>query len=740
MSNYNDLLYTNKFLPNDTLTKGDVVSSRKNLRDVNRYLKSDENPVRNFLQTNLTTNDTINIKKFRSNPFPSSLNKNSYPILSNAMKDIAEDKYFKIRKTSISINSEDRNKSIFVLPNNYNIDLNNKFENIQKIVLKDIQISSSIPCINQDNNVFCWGYPTKKELIETGSDNVLIPTKNNIIYFSDVASVDTCDYKQLIYLSLFPESFLNVDEFPEYFKDFIRRNNLHGIKNLTDPDYIKLKDATQNSNNDGKAFVNLTRKFIEKPYQIEESGKNTIFNIDIDIKSGLVSIVNQIEELEVLSTQAYTNEIDPSQDNIFGSFTRTAYDATRYKLIPDRIYVTIGYTSDIESNFVTNLNPYPLVFLNLSRIGGITDSEINYTCYFQEDIYRNTSFYSPGIVPEYVSSYRLFDTIELVSSGSIITKLLRFELKISSGNTDSSFFNSSGTIVKTNNTDCIIYNQSLIDILGGSSLTGTFGNYSGNLTFDDSKIPRCGRALPTKLYRNLNKLSNNEYCAPKNLTLLSLLGFPTETNEEYSELVSLTSTYKFIHTNSQDFLISPYSTAIDKVSLFNNLIKNKSIQTKLNLENYNGIYYFKSIPFLFLKLLPNKLENDSLGDNLMRASDVNNKFLESEYDRVFFSNETNTKATRDTNNLFAKIYLKQFPYGTNEINREGYVMFFEDQPLENLSSFKIVFTDPYGRILNLNLPHTFTIEIYEKINVLKDTLIDTRNGDVVTNGIKSIYN
>jgi len=294
--------------------------------------------------------------------------------------------------------------------------------------------------------------------------------------------------------------------------------------------------------------------------------------------------------------------------------------------------------------------------------------------------------------------------------------------------------------VKTNNTDCIIYNQSLIDILGGSSLTGTFGNYSGNLTFDDTKIPRCGRALPTKLYRNLNKLSNNEYCAPKNLTLLSLLGFATETNEEYSELVSLTSTYKFIHTNSQDFLISPYSTAIDKVSLFNNLIKNKSIQTKLNLENYNGIYYFKSIPFLFLKLLPNKLENDSLGHNLMRASDVNNKFLESEYDRVFFSNETNTKASRDTNNLFAKIYLKQFPYGTNEINREGYVMFFEDQPLENLSSFKIVFTDPYGRILNLNLPHTFTIEIYEKINVLKDTLIDTRNGDVVTNGIKSIYN
>jgi hypothetical protein len=218
------------------------------------------------------------------------------------------------------------------------------------------------------------------------------------------------------------------------------------------------------------------------------------------------------------------------------------------------------------------------------------------------------------------------------------------------------------------------------------------------------------------------------------------LGFPTESNEEYAELVSLTSTYKFIHTNSQDFLVSPYLANVDKVALFNNLIRNKSIQNKLNLENYNGEYYFKSVPFLFMKLLPNKLENENYGENLIRASDTNNKFLEDEYDKVFFSTEAGTKEKRDTNNLFAKIYLKQYPYGTNEINGKEYELFFEDQPLENLTSFKIVFTDPFGRILNLNLPHTFTIDIYEKINVLKDTLIDTRNGDVVTNGIKSIYN
>lgn len=739
MSNYNDLLYTNKFQSTSTLTKEQISNSRNNLRDVNNYIKNSSRPVNKLLNNNLLSSDTINIKKFKGSPFPSAFNKNSYPIMSDAMKDIAEDKYSKIRKTSISINSEDRNKSFFVLPNNYDIDLENKFENIQKIVLKDIQIPNSIPAINQDNNVFCWGYPTKKELIETGSDNVLIPTKNNTIYFSDVADVNVCDFKELIYLSIFPESFINLTDFPEFFKDYIRRNNLHGIKNLTDPDYIKLKDPTQNTGDNAEPFVDLTRKFIEKPYGIVEVGKNTIFNMNIDIMSGLVSIVNQIEEVNVLCAQTFTSDTVVSDDTIFGdtTYTKTSYVGVS-DLLTDRVYITVSFTEDIFENFHNSINPYPLVFLNLSKIGGITESEINYTPFFQEQIYVDN--YS-GNIPKYVSTYRLFDKIEIPTSGTAPNIfLLRFELKISSGNTNPEFFNTSGTVIRVNSTENIIYNQSLVDILAGNSEKGPFSNYSGNLTFDDNKISRVGRALPIRIYRNLSKLSKDDYCAPNNLTLLSLLGFPTESNEEYAELISLTSTYKFIHTNSQDFLVSPYLANVDKVSLFNNIIKNKSIQNKLNLENYNGEYYFKSVPFLFMKLLPNKIENENYGENLIRASDTNNKFLEEEYDKVFFSTEAGKKEKRNTNNLFAKIYLKQYPYGTNEINGKEYELFFEDQPLENLTSFKIVFTDPFGRILNLNLPHTFTIDIYEKINVLKDTLIDTRNGDVVTNGIKSIYN
>ena len=100
----------------------------------------------------------------------------------------------------------------------------------------------------------------------------------------------------MIYSYSFPNTFIDIESFPNYFTSKISQNSLHGIKNLYDPDYIKLLDSTENDNEDGKAFVNTERKFIEKPFSrntefFDEISNQNIFNLNINIYTHKVEIV-----------------------------------------------------------------------------------------------------------------------------------------------------------------------------------------------------------------------------------------------------------------------------------------------------------------------------------------------------------------------------------------------------------------------------------------------------------------
>ena len=62
--------------------------------------------------------------------------------------------------------------------------------------------------------------------------------------------------------------------------------------------------------------------------------------------------------------------------------------------------------------------------------------------------------------------------------------------------------------------------------------------------------------------------------------------------------------------------------------------------------------------------------------------------------------------------------MNQGPFKTtilNNINKE-FVLY--DKPLEKLEKIKIVITDPYGRLLNIQNDFSMTIQINESINVL----------------------
>jgi hypothetical protein len=166
-------------------------------------------------------------------------------------------------------------------------------------------------------------------------------------------------------------------------------------------------------------------------------------------------------------------------------------------------------------------------------------------------------------------------------------------------------------------------------------------------------------------------------------------------------------------------------------------------QYRLNIENYNGEYYFRSHPFIFLKILPTS-NDKSTTDTLYRVTNTKNKDILSVYQKEFYFNidksfTSGTVYSKNTQNLFAKVYLKPVPYRTIIDTTGRYEYLFDESPLENLDTLQIQIVDPYGEILDLYLPHSFTIDIYEKISVLKDTLIDSRRGDIVTNGIANIY-
>ena len=76
-----------------------------------------------------------------------------------------------------------RDKSKFIIPNNYSVNLNRVYSNISKIVLRDIIITNSVSAINNATNLFLWKYPNNEDLRLTGQQFIILPlyfVKNGI--------------------------------------------------------------------------------------------------------------------------------------------------------------------------------------------------------------------------------------------------------------------------------------------------------------------------------------------------------------------------------------------------------------------------------------------------------------------------------------------------------------------------------------------------------------------------------
>jgi hypothetical protein len=85
---------------------------------------------------------------------------------------------------------------------------------------------------------------------------------------------------------------------------------------------------------------------------------------------------------------------------------------------------------------------------------------------------------------------------------------------------------------------------------------------------------------------------------------------------------------------------------------------------------------------------------------------------------------------KDQSYFFAKIIFSDKSPGDVSILAVGGNKFFYDALLVSLTDLTIEFYDKNGNLLDLYQNHSFTLEITEIQEILKDTLIDSRTGNI----------
>ena len=98
------------------------------------------------------------------------------------------------------------------------------------------------------------------------------------------------------------------------------------------------------------------------------------------------------------------------------------------------------------------------------------------------------------------------------------------------------------------------------------------------------------------------------------------------------------------------------------------------------------------------------------------------------------SASTFQKLSKDVDNIFAKIKLSTIPGSCMVDNIMKNEVIFYDGSLTNMDEIVVQLIDFEGKILDLKRDHNFTLMIVEKIEILKETNINTRTGFINTMG------
>lgn len=129
-----------------------------------------------------------------------------------------------------------------------------------------------------------------------------------------------------------------------------------------------------------------------------------------------------------------------------------------------------------------------------------------------------------------------------------------------------------------------------------------------------------------------------------------------------------------------------------------------------------GLLALAGPDYLFMRLETPSKPLGSISDNLSNAKSVQNT------------------VTNNDNFYYSKIIFSSVLPGDITSDARASNKFFYNAPFVSVDSFTVSFINQKGQVLNLLQNHSFTLEITELQEILRDTLIDSRTGNVADIG------
>lgn len=760
-----DLLYTNTFSKTQSLSQKQLQENANNFLPYRTLKTNSVNNVRDDLERTVFNDNPILERQRKAYGWNKGGTSNQRPVLSDFARDIGESSYFRYRTSYLNIDSRMRDVSLFPTPNNYNIFLGRKFDNVESIKLIDYFFPNTEYPINTSNNVIMWfTCPFEmlqyKVFVETfnlppfdpGQPNFNIVTwyadLNTLILINGNCEESVVTLRNNLLKSLFvieiPPGNYTTEELADTITKLWRNQTFFDSVTFDKDNYIVNPCSP-------------TAEFINRPQLVK---------VRIDPVTSAVDFMLRYEEIKV---------------DLIRSYNGKNYVDIRLKAINPLV-------ASEEYNRIANNEYYPLIATDLPSIGGIEEYNLNYVEFVTKIQYEQ--FALANIVKTY------YDIVVDENTGNIIPNMIRLFL-----------FNSNGRKIVCSYTDqyiveekCAQLCKSMIGreapyflIKGNTSPLFSFlSNASNNAAIlnpydcrgpakdcTGSTDPSC-LIIPADDIALMNKYICNLDGSIRLLT--NLLGFLDTSNSlaqvgpgYYAFAITPNIIYKsnrYINTlqtstiafeESVEYLTCQNDQGNPKQAYLTYDYNDNVLNFKLPVcKNSDGTYSFYLNNYMFLKLLNPVLSNQLSSSQIIQVRSTPNFSNGSSalyyYDTdavqgltlnilppptegspcevpgLYKSIAGVQQLTKDVDGLFAKI---KFSSETGMCNVDNpftnEVIYFEGN-VTNLDYFVVQLVDFEGKILQNNKDHCFTLMLVEKIEVLKETNINSRTGYVNSSG------
>ena len=811
--NAEDLLYTNRFVNTNPLTQQQLNENANNFIPYRTIKNQSVDNVRDNLERTYQKDNPLTQQHLRSYGWNKGNYGNERPVLSDFARDIGESSYYRYKTSYINIDSRMRDVSIYPFPNNYNIFLGRKYQNIECIKLVDYFFPEyNYPINNRNNQIVFFTIPWDmidfKGIRNSIQWNTIITNETILNFFTDFRllgdKLKNCEEAQIkvknnIYKNLFT---FQISE-GNYTTTELEKE----IENKWNYLQFFNSQAIINSQKSGNSYIfaegdTITPSLYNRPQLVD---------VNIDPLTSQVNILLRYEKLKVEFVKSYYGL------NYFDLMIKTA----------DPLIASDEFLA------LANNEIYPVHLTNIPDLGGVKEYNINvgYLPKNQICLALGYNFFECESNLEMgLSTVNFYITVKDPDTGNIIPNLLRFYIYNQYYNAKE--FGIYEPLILSNSEriayddpckllcDARIGREAPFFLLNGNEnpINQFLTQYNNNIynllpiickdySCDDiapncEPIKTCCRCQIDKTQPfckivddnfddKLNSLLNNVDCSSR--LLVNILGFfNTKKNQSTIGEFTYAKGYQansYYQLNSYIKSITTLSIAIEEATNYLDCKKTLnppqnpsfyltypgsfSLNFKLPIcKNNNGTYSFYFDNYMFLKIFNNGTMMNTAGTEIQQikptssfadgSSDVyiykgdsvkgfgleicSNQFFVSgtcdplEPDvkncdpQTSSSASTFQKLTKNVENIFAKIKLSTMPGSCTVDNIMQNEVIFYDGSLTNMDELFVQLVDFEGKILELTQEHNFTLMIVEKIEILKETNINTRTGFINTMG------